>query len=72
MTMTIIITARMFLPLNNLLFNIKKCCIANIPVKFKKTKNYLGKIKYPRDYMIVDFLNSIFSFFTNSGILPFT
>ena len=37
----------MFLPLNNLLFNIKKCCIANIPVKFKLTKNYLDKANYP-------------------------
>lgn len=60
----------MLLPLNNLLFNIKKCCIANIPVKFKITKNYLDKSNYPILQIIVDFLNSIFCWLMSPCILP--
>ena len=37
---TIIITVVFLMPLNKFAANILKCCVANIPKRFKLTKNF--------------------------------
>ena len=37
---TIIITVVFFMPLNKFAANMLKCCVANIPKRFKLTKNF--------------------------------
>ena len=51
----------------NLLLNMMKRCNTNIQTAFYNTKNFSPLAS--GNYIIVDFLNSIFSLFTPAGIL---
>ena len=64
-----------------LFFNMNDVCFANIHPPFqKRTQQAIiisemdkpSLVVYPFFYMIVDFLNSIFSVFTEPDILPLT